>query len=335
MTLVTGVVRRLTVRHDEIARLARGLVTNRTLGFGVRRVAEPDPERLVGTDLGMALPAIREIVRSESTATVVARRATVRLHAMHRDVDRRHPVPRLSVVAAVTRNARVFGVIEVEPDRRDRIDDGVSRPEFVTGRALPDIVFRYRLSGGMALKTARVRVATGGNGHSGTLCPVAGRAVGFVEMRLVIEPDAEAADRRERFELLGSLTFVADDADGVRRVVELRSVASGARNVGREAYLSRIIVALMAKQTWQILVTRTVVFEFCKIHVLHRVGRTIGLRYQRLIRAFTRDLDFRLRTRRRKIADGKAKERENDHAAHEHSTPASRKSVLGLIGHLL
>lgn len=248
----------------------------------------------------------------------MAGRATVRRTRVHRDVDRRHCVSALRVVAAVAVELAVFRVIEVESDRRRRIVYRIARPEFVTRRTFANVVLADRLGGRVALKAGRVRiVGRRRHAHSRSLRPMAGRAVCLAEMRLVVKFDAETPDRREGFEFLGALFFVANLTDLMRLVIELLSMAAGAGNVRREADFRRIVVALMAKQTRQVFVTRTVVLELREVDVLHRV-RHRGFFDQRLVRAFVVvNRRRRLRTRSDKITAKNREERQNDRSAHE------------------
>lgn len=58
VALKTGIVRRLTVGDDEIARFSRRFVADRTIGLGVRRVAELDPDRFRAAHFRVTLPTV-------------------------------------------------------------------------------------------------------------------------------------------------------------------------------------------------------------------------------------------------------------------------------------
>lgn len=216
MALPAGTVRRLAVGDYEIAGLSGRLVADRTLLFGVIGVAELDPERFLSADLVVALPAVGKVVGAERTRTVVARRAAVGGVRVHRDTNLRHAVPGLRIVTAHAIDLAVLGMIEVETGGRGGIDDRISRPELMTGRTFSDVVVADRFECRVALVAGCVRVLSARNAHSGALALVTGRAIGFLEMGLVIELHLEASDRRELLELSRALFLMANEADRVR-----------------------------------------------------------------------------------------------------------------------
>ena len=122
------------------------------------------------------------------------------------------------------------GVIEIETDIFEAVSNPVRLPKLVTGRTRSDISIAGDGVGFVTLKTSDVRVGASRNVHSaGALRCVAGRAVGFLEMLLVIKIRLKASHRRKRLELVGIRLGVANNADRMLVILELRRVTADAR----------------------------------------------------------------------------------------------------------
>jgi hypothetical protein len=94
-------------------------MANRAIGLGVSFVIEFNAEASRSADLLMTFPAVGKIVGSKRPALVVTGRAAVRLSRMHRNIEFGHSISGGRIMAAVTVEAAVSLVIEVETDLLD------------------------------------------------------------------------------------------------------------------------------------------------------------------------------------------------------------------------
>jgi hypothetical protein len=165
----------------------------------------------------------------------------------------------------------------------------------------------------MALETAGVCVAAGRNGHPLTLRLVAGRAVGFLNVRRVVKLRPEALHDRERFKFFRILLGMADHADRMRVIGKLRRVATGTGRVRRKFRGHRILGALMTEQAGNGFMARTFMLKLRKVDILHPVSNNHLFR-QRLKRTFGRRFFLDLtRARREQVADDQAEKEQNNY----------------------